>query len=49
MNIANFHLGRNEAHNDAIALVEVDEELTPAVLAKIAAIPGVKQAKVLQF
>ncbi len=50
INIANFHLGRAEAAgSDAIALVEVDEEIAPQVLADIAALPGVKQAKALSF
>ncbi len=49
INIANFHLGRNDAHNDAVALVEVDEEVGAAIVKTIADLPGVKQAKLLKF
>lgn len=49
VNIANFHLGRNESQNEAIALVEVDSEISSDLLEKIANIPHVKQAKILHF
>ena len=49
INIANFHLGRNEASSEAVALVEIDQELTADVLAEISNLPSVKQAKLLQF
>lgn len=49
INIANFHLGRNDAHSDAVALVEVDQQVGNDLLAKIAALPSVKQVKVLVF
>jgi len=49
INIATFHLGRNKPGGDAIALVEVDGAVPPAVLAKIQALPQVKQAKALVF
>ena len=49
VNVANFHLGRNDAHNDAIALLEVDQPVSAELLAQIAKLPSVKQAKVLQF
>jgi len=49
INVANFHLGRNDAHSDAIALLEVDQPISAELLAKIAQLPSVKQAKVLQF
>jgi len=49
INIATFHLGRAAAGSDAIALVQVDQALTPAILAKVAALPHVNQAKVLTF
>ncbi|MFO1241822.1 MAG: phosphoglycerate dehydrogenase [Rickettsiales bacterium] len=35
INIANFHLGRNDERNDAVALVEVDGEFGKDVLKKI--------------
>ena len=47
INIASFHLGRNEA--TAIALIEVDQEVTADVLASICALPNVHQASVLTF
>ena len=34
---------------DAIALVGVDEKLSPATLAEIAALPQVREAKALVF
>ena len=49
INIATFALGRKNKGEDAIALISVDEELTETVLAKIRAIPGVVQAKGLNF
>ncbi len=49
INIANFHLGRHAAYGDAIALLEVDENITAEVLTEIAALPGVKQAKLLRL
>ncbi|MBV8939918.1 MAG: phosphoglycerate dehydrogenase [Alphaproteobacteria bacterium] len=49
VNIANFHLGRDDTHSDAVALLEVDQEINSELLAKIGKLPGVKQAKALQF
>jgi D-3-phosphoglycerate dehydrogenase len=49
VNIATFHLGRTGPGKDAIALVEVDEELTPAVLDAVRALPNVIQVKALRF
>ena len=49
VNIANFTLGRSAPGEDAIALVEVDGDVGPAVLAAIKAIPLVKGAKALKF
>ena len=49
LNIASFHLGRTEAGGDAIALVELDNELSDPVLAEICALPLVTQAKRLCF
>jgi D-3-phosphoglycerate dehydrogenase len=49
INIATFHLGRTRQGGDAIALVEVDGTVPPEVLAKVQALPQVKQAKVLAF
>jgi D-3-phosphoglycerate dehydrogenase / 2-oxoglutarate reductase len=49
INIATFNLGRNRAGGDAIALIEVDEPPSDAVLEEIHAIPNVLRAKALRF
>ncbi|MDO9127791.1 MAG: NAD(P)-dependent oxidoreductase, partial [Parvibaculum sp.] len=49
INIANFNLGREKAGGDAICLIEVDADVTPAVLAEIQALPHVVQVKSLSF
>ncbi len=49
VNIATFALGRSEKGGEAIALIGVDERLDAASLAKIAALPQVRQAKGLSF
>ncbi len=49
INIANFNLGRQDVGGDAIALVSIDGTLGEEQLGKIAALPGVKQAKSLRF
>lgn len=49
INIATFNLGRAEKGDEAIALVQVDGEVRDDVLAKVAALEGVVQAKRLGF
>jgi D-3-phosphoglycerate dehydrogenase len=49
VNIATFHLGRNQQGGDAIALVEVDGAVPAEVLTEVAKLPQVKQAKALRF
>ena len=49
INIATFHLGRETAGGDAIALVEVDGTVAPELLAKVQHIPNVQQVKPLRF
>jgi len=49
INIATFALGRAEKGGEAIALLGVDEAVTPAMLAEIETLPHVKQAKALAF
>jgi D-3-phosphoglycerate dehydrogenase len=49
VNIATFHLGRSSRGEDAIALIEVDEALSDALLARIREIPDVVQAAALSF
>ncbi len=49
INIATFHLGREFAGGNAIALVEVDGVVAPEVLAQVQQIPNVQQVKPLHF
>jgi len=49
VNVATFHLGRTAPGQDAIALVEVDQALTPAILDSVRALPNVIQVKALRF
>jgi len=49
INIATFHVGRQAPGADAIALIEIDGELPPDVLAKVRALPQVQQARPLHF
>ncbi|HML07427.1 MAG TPA: phosphoglycerate dehydrogenase [Xanthobacteraceae bacterium] len=49
INIATFHLGRDTAGGNAIALVEIDGMVPPGVLAKVQQIPNVQQVKPLRF
>jgi D-3-phosphoglycerate dehydrogenase len=49
INIATFHVGREAAGGSAIALIEIDGELPPDLLAKVRALPQVQQAKPLRF
>ncbi|MDE3015819.1 MAG: phosphoglycerate dehydrogenase [Pseudomonadota bacterium] len=48
INIANFHLGRNDSH-EAVALVEIDQPVSAELLAEIAKVPSVRQVKALVF
>jgi D-3-phosphoglycerate dehydrogenase len=49
INIATFHVGRDAPGGNAIALIEIDGELPPQVLAAVRALPQVQQAKTLTF
>ena len=49
INIATFHVGRDAPGGNAIALIEVDGDVPPDVLAKVQALPQVKSAKPLKF
>lgn len=49
INIANFHLGRNQEATAAVALIEVDEAIDQKLLEKIAQLPSVKDASILAF
>jgi D-3-phosphoglycerate dehydrogenase len=48
-NIATFHLGRQHAGGDAIALVEIDGDIPEKTLQDIVALEGVVQARHLVF
>jgi D-3-phosphoglycerate dehydrogenase len=49
INIATFHVGREAPGGSAVALIEIDGELPPDVLAKVRALPQVQQARPLKF
>jgi D-3-phosphoglycerate dehydrogenase / 2-oxoglutarate reductase len=49
INIATFHVGREAAGANAIALIEIDGAIPPEVLAAVRKIPHVQQAKPLRF
>jgi len=49
INIATFHVGREAPGGNAVALIEVDGEVPPEVLAKVQALPQVQSAKSLKF
>jgi D-3-phosphoglycerate dehydrogenase len=49
INIATFHVGREAPGGNAVALIEIDGELPPDVLAAVRALPQVQQAKPLRF
>ena len=49
VNVASFHLGRAASGGDAIALIEVDQDVPADVLSKVGALPHVIQAKRLKF
>ena len=49
INIATFHVGRDAPGGDAVALIEIDGELSPQVLEAVRALPQVQQAKPLRF
>ncbi len=49
VNIASFHLGRERAGGEAIALLEVDAKVPREVVEKLRALPLVTYAKALEF
>jgi D-3-phosphoglycerate dehydrogenase / 2-oxoglutarate reductase len=49
INIATFHVGRETAGGNAVALIEIDGELPADVLAKVRALPQVQSARPLKF
>lgn len=49
VNIGTFHLGRRDAGGEAVVLLSVDEAVTPELVAKVRALPGVKTVMSLKF
>jgi D-3-phosphoglycerate dehydrogenase / 2-oxoglutarate reductase len=49
VNIATFHLGRDAAGGEAIALVGIDQPPADTVMAKIKSLPHVRYAKLIRF
>ncbi len=49
VNIGTFHLGRRDAGGEAVVLLSVDEAVTPELVAKVRALPGVKTVMPLTF
>jgi D-3-phosphoglycerate dehydrogenase len=49
VNIATFHLGRNRPGGDALALVELDEEIAAEVLDAVRRLPHIKLAQPIRF
>src|SRR5256886_1399997 len=49
INIATFHVGREAVGGNAVALIEIDGDLPPDVLAKVRALPQVQQARPLKI
>ncbi|HEY0746572.1 MAG TPA: hypothetical protein VGD63_07730, partial [Steroidobacteraceae bacterium] len=49
INIATFHLGRQAAEQDAIAIVGVDQVVPVVIQEKLRALPHVRYVKVLKF
>ncbi len=49
VNIATFHLGRDDAGGEAIALVGIDQPPADAVMTKVKDLPHVRYAKLLRF
>ena len=49
VNIATFHLGRQQSAGEAIALIEIDSELDAGTLDRVQNLPHVEQVKALKF
>ncbi|HVA94829.1 MAG TPA: phosphoglycerate dehydrogenase [Candidatus Dormibacteraeota bacterium] len=49
INIANFALGRVQNSDEAIGIVNVDQKVSPEVLAELRAIQAVRQARVIEI
>ncbi|MDQ3471294.1 MAG: phosphoglycerate dehydrogenase [Pseudomonadota bacterium] len=49
VNIATFNLGRRKAQGEAVALVAVDDPITPELAEELQALPGVREVVPLTF
>ena len=49
VNIATFHLGRSAPGEDALALVEVDQPVSPELTDELSRLPHVRSVRVLHF
>ena len=49
VNIATFNLGRQGAGGDALVVLSIDQTPTAEIIAKVAALPAVKEVRALQF
>jgi D-3-phosphoglycerate dehydrogenase len=49
INIATLHLGRTAPGQEAIALIRLDQKLTPALIEVVRRLPNVIQAKAMHF
>jgi D-3-phosphoglycerate dehydrogenase / 2-oxoglutarate reductase len=49
INIATFHLGRAEAGGEAIALVQLDQPIPPALVAQVERLPNIIKVRALRF
>jgi D-3-phosphoglycerate dehydrogenase len=49
VNIATFNLGRRKAGGEAVALVAVDDPITPELTEELRKLPGVRQVVPLTF
>ncbi|MBM3515839.1 MAG: phosphoglycerate dehydrogenase, partial [Alphaproteobacteria bacterium] len=49
INIASFHLGRTSAGQDAVCLVNLDQAVPDEIVAKVQALPHVRQVQLLSF
>jgi D-3-phosphoglycerate dehydrogenase len=49
INIATFNLGRRKEAGEAVALVAVDDPITPEMADELRALPGVREVVPLSF
>ncbi len=49
VNIGTFHLGRRDTGGEAVLLLSVDDPVTPDLITRVRALPGVKTVMALKF